>query len=93
MRYMAAFVVLVVMAFGIPAAACAQTEAYELVPDWPNFPPGMFFGAREGWPDQAARDRAAAARRALQARGQTPGQNQTRGQPQEQLYGQGVSGK
>ena len=95
MRYLAAFVVqavLVVTAWGIPAAVGAQTETYELVPDWPNFPSGMFFGSREGWPDQAARDRAAAARRAQQARGQTPGQNQTRGQPQQALYGQGVSG-
>ncbi len=95
MRYITVFViqaVFVVTGWGVPAAVSAQSETYELVPNWPNFSSGTFFGTREGWPDQAARDRAAAARRALQARGQAPERNQARGQSQEQLYGQGVSG-
>lgn len=95
MRYITVFViqaVFVVTGWGVPAAVSAQSETYELVPNWPNFSSGTFFGTQEGWPDQVARDRAAAARRALQARGQAPERNQARGQPQEQLYGQGVSG-
>jgi len=95
MRYIPVWVIQVVLVTaggGLPAAVSAQSETYELVPNWPNFSSGTFFGTREGWPDQAARDRAAAARRALQARGQAPERNQARGQSQEQLYGQGVSG-
>lgn len=95
MRYIPVWVIQVVLVTaggGLPAAVSAQSETYELVPNWPNFSSGTFFGTQEGWPDQAARDRAAAARRALQARGQAPERNQARGQPQEQLYGQGVSG-
>ena len=95
MRYIPAFVfqaVLVATGGSLPAAAYAQSETYELVPTWPNLPPGTFFGSRDGWPDQAARDRAAAARRALEARDQAPGQAQTQGQPQPQIFGQGVSG-
>ena len=95
MRYITVLViqaVLIVAGGGVPVAVSAQSETYELVPNWPNFSSGTFFGTLEGWPDQAARDRAAAARRALQARGQAPARNQGRAQPQEQLYGQGVSG-
>ena len=95
MRYITVFVIqaaFVVTGWGVPAAVSAQSEPYELVPTWPNFSSGTFFGTRGGWPDQAARDRAAAARRALQARGQAPARNQGPGQPQQQLYGQGVSG-
>ena len=95
MRYIPVLViqaVLIVAGGGVPVAVSAQSETYELVPNWPNFSSGTFFGTLEGWPDQAARDRAAAARRALQARGQAPARNQGRAQPQEQLYGQGVSG-
>ena len=95
MRYIPAFVfqvALVATGWGLPAAAYAQSETYELVPTWPNLPSGTFFGSRDGWPDQAARDRAAAARRALEARDQAPGLAQTQGQPQPQIFGQGVSG-
>ena len=95
MRYIPTFVfqaVLVATGWGLPAAAYAQSETYELVPTWPNLPSGTFFGSRDGWPDQAARDRAATEHRALEARGQTQTQAQTRGQPQPQIFGQGVSG-
>jgi hypothetical protein len=95
MRYITMFVIqaaFVVTGWGVPAAVSAQSETYELVPNWPNFSSGTFFGTLEGWPDQAARDRAAAARRALQARGQAPARNQGLAPPQQQLYGQGVSG-
>ena len=95
MRYITMFVIqaaFVVTGWGVPAAVSAQSETYELVPNWPNFSSGTFFGTLEGWPDQAARDRAVAARRALQARGQAPARNQGLAPPQQQLYGQGVSG-
>ena len=96
MRYVPAFVfqaVLLATGWGSPPAAYGQSETYELVPTWPNLPSGTFFGSRDGWPDQAARDRTAAARRALEAQGEPPGQAQkTRGQPQPQIFGQGVSG-
>ena len=81
---------LVVTGLGLPVRAHAQT--YELVPTWPNLPAGTFFGSQEGWPDQAARDRAASARRAIAARGATQGQVRADVQPQRPVFGQGVSG-
>ena len=67
----------------------AQSVTYTLVLDWPNMPAGSFFGMREGWPDQAARDAQAAARRAQGGRG---GRGQRPSQQQPPAFGQGVSG-
>ena len=64
----------------------AQSASYELVLDWPTLPPGVFFGQQTAWPDQAARDAAAAARRAA---GQG-GRGASASTPP--VYGQGVSG-
>ncbi|MBI4520871.1 MAG: 6-bladed beta-propeller [Gemmatimonadetes bacterium] len=84
--------VLGVLAIMVAGPARAQSR-YELVTNWPTFPPGLFFGSRDGWPDQAARDRAAAAAaRRAQAMGQTPGRQQAQEPSQPPLYGQGVSG-
>ena len=78
------------------AAGLAQAAGYRLDPDWPSFPGETFFGTREGWPDQAARNRAAAAaRRAEEALAQTPGASEPEASstpPTPPLYGQGVSG-
>ena len=47
MRHKPAFVMcaaLLVAGVGFPTAVNGQGQAYELVPDWPTFPSGMFFG-------------------------------------------------
>lgn len=51
MRYITMFVIqaaFVVTGWGVPAAVSAQSETYELVPNWPNFSSGTFFGTLEG---------------------------------------------
>ena len=94
MRHKPAFVMcaaLLVVGVSLPTTVYGQDQAYELVPDWPTFPSGMYFGARDGWPDQATRDQAAARRRAQEALAQSPGQRaQVPSEPP--VYGQGVSG-
>ena len=79
-----------------PAAAPLPSpfgEPFTLVSAWPNVPDGMFFGTQEGFPDQAARDQAAAERRA-QAAGQPPAQPAAPdGAPEAPpVFGSGVSG-
>src|SRR5690606_28184907 len=80
----------------LPGRAAAQAQQpYQLFPDWPSIPQGMFFGAQEGWPDQAARDAAAARRR--EAMAQMPSQQQQPAaqepkRPEDNIYGRGVSG-
>lgn len=80
-------------------------EPYELVADWPKMPEGMFFGTKEGFPDQATRNRAAADRRAQQAAAQAqgsqggqggqaaaPAQAEGKETPEQNRFGEGVSG-
>jgi DNA-binding beta-propeller fold protein YncE len=82
---------------GPPPLPSPFGEPYELVAAWPTFPEGMFFGTKEGFPTQAERDAAAAARRAQQATAQSQG-GQGQGAPadgapeQPPIFGQGVSG-
>ena len=96
MRHKPAFVMcaaLLVVGVGFPTAVNGQDQAYELVPDWPTFPSGMFFGAVDGWPDPATRDQARAARlRAQEALARTPGQQPAQAPSEPPAYGQGVSG-
>src|SRR5262245_55623011 len=42
----------------------AQNEAYQLVPNWPTLPQGMWFGLKQAPPPPAEREAQAAARRA-----------------------------
>ena len=76
-------VVAVAVSAGAAEAGQAPSDTYQVVDGWPNLPGDTFFGERSGWPDQAARDRAAARRRG----GREPGRTQ-----RPPLYGQGVSG-
>jgi DNA-binding beta-propeller fold protein YncE len=96
MRHKLAFMVcatLLGVGAGFPTGVNGQDQQYELVADWPVFPSGMFFGARDGWPDQATRDQERAARRrAQEAIARTSGQQPAQAQPEATVYGQGVSG-
>jgi sugar lactone lactonase YvrE len=77
-----------------PAAATAQSQQYQLVPNWPTLPSGTFLGTQGGLPDPAAREAAAARRR--EAMAQMPGGQQQAPQapadPQANVYGTGISG-
>lgn len=74
-----------------PLAPEAQAQQYELVPNWPTFPSGVFFGTQVGFPDPAAREAAAQRRReALAAGGQQPSPAQQ--DAASDVYGTGVSG-
>jgi hypothetical protein len=91
---------------GPPPLPSPYGEPYALVADWPTFPEGMFFGTKEGFPTQAERDQAAAARRAQQSAAASQGGQGQGGQaqgggaqpgdgnaPEEPpVFGQGVSG-
>ena len=94
MRHKPAIVIcaaLLVVAAALPAAPDARAQEYELVPDWPNFTGGMFFGTEGGFPDPAAREAAAQRRReAMAAGGQEPTPSPS--EPTPQVYGTGVSG-
>lgn len=84
-------VVLLVVAAALPAAPDARAQEYQLVPNWPNFPEGMFFGTDGGFADAAAREAAAQRRReAMAAGGQEP--TPLPAEPGPQVYGTGVSG-
>jgi DNA-binding beta-propeller fold protein YncE len=82
------------LAMAAPAAANAQAQQYQLVPNWPTMPSGMFFGTQAGFPDPAARE--AAAQRRREAMAQMPGgqnqQAQAPADPQANVYGTGISG-
>ena len=82
---------LLVVVAALPAAPDARAQEYQLVPDWPNFPDGMFFGTESGFPDPAAREAAAQRRReAMAAGGQEP--TPPPAEPTPRVYGTGVSG-
>lgn len=71
----------------------AQSASYQLVPNWPKMPPGMFLGTQSPFPDPATREAQAAARR---AQGQQQGQQQG-GQGQRPAgpgptFGTGIAG-
>ena len=73
----------------------ARSQQYQLVPNWPILPSGMFLGTQAGYPTPQAREEAAARRREAMAQmpgGQQAQQPQGPVDPQANVYGTGISG-